>query len=356
MPLTIRQAEPADAPVIAEFNSLLAEESEGKTLDMDLLEPGVAAVLTDPHKGLYFLAEDDGISVGQVGLTFEWSDWRNGWFWWIQGVYVRKEARRKGVFRALYGHVEAMARRDPGVIGLRLYVEEGNKSAQETYDKLGMGRTGYFVLEKYPLAIGETPQAPTSSSARAPAVFVLAGSNGAGKTTASRTLLAERMKLMTFVNADIIAQGLGGFNPDAVATEAGRIMLQRLDELAAAQADFALETTMSGLSLAVSLQRWKDAGYSIHLVYFWLANPELAVARVAERVRKGGHNVPEDTIRRRYKRSIQNFFRRYRPLATTWEVYNNTETNTYELIASMDLEGGERVLKSELWEQFQRSS
>jgi GNAT superfamily N-acetyltransferase len=151
MPLTIRQAGPADAPVIVEFNCALAEESEGKTLDAATLEPGVNAVLADPLKGLYFLAEEDGRPVGQIALTYEWSDWRNGWFWWIQSVYVRKEARRKGVFRALYGHIEEKARRDPEVIGLRLYVEEKNESAQETYFKLGMERTGYFVLEKYPL-------------------------------------------------------------------------------------------------------------------------------------------------------------------------------------------------------------
>jgi len=212
MPFTVRQAGPADAPAIIEFNRLLAEESEGKTLDAAVLEPGVAAVLADPRKGLYFLAEEDRRPVGQMGLTFEWSDWRNGWFWWIQSVYVRREARRKGVFRALYRHIEEMARRDREVIGLRLYVEDANEAAQKTYHKLGMTRTGYVLLEKYPLVTAAPPQTAVLEARRPPAVFVLAGSNGAGKTTASRTLLAERMKLLTFVNADIIAQGLGGFN------------------------------------------------------------------------------------------------------------------------------------------------
>jgi ribosomal protein S18 acetylase RimI-like enzyme len=151
MQLTIRQARPPDAPVIVDFNRRLAEESEGKTLDAEILKPGVAAVLADSRKGLYFLAEADGRIVGQVGLTFEWSDWRNGWFWWIQSVYVRKEARRQGVFRALYRHIKEMARRDPEVIGLRLYVEHANESAQRTYLQLGMARTGYFVLETFPL-------------------------------------------------------------------------------------------------------------------------------------------------------------------------------------------------------------
>jgi GNAT superfamily N-acetyltransferase len=151
MPFTIRQAGPADAAVIIEFNRLLALESEGKTLDAEVLGVGVAAVLADPVKGLYWLAEEDGRVVGQIGLTFEYSDWRNGWFWWIQSVYVRLETRRKGVFRLLYRHIEEMAQRNPTVIGLRLYVDEANTGAQQTYLNLGMERTGYFVLEKYPL-------------------------------------------------------------------------------------------------------------------------------------------------------------------------------------------------------------
>jgi predicted ABC-type ATPase/GNAT superfamily N-acetyltransferase len=353
MAVTIRQAGPADALVVVEFNHRLAEESEGKTLDAALLEPGVAAVLADANKGLYYLAEEDGRALGQIGLTFEYSDWRCGWLWWIQSVYVRPEARRQGVFRSLYCHVENLARQDPSVIGLRLYVEEANKAAQQTYFKMGMTRTGYLVLEKYPL---ETPTSSPTVFTRSPTVIVLGGSNGSGKTTASRTLLAERMALLTFVNADLIAQGLGGFNPEAVAAEAGRIMLQRLNELAAARADFAMESTLSGMTLANWLKRLKETGYTVHLVYFWLVSPELAVARVAERVSKGGHNVPEETIRRRYHRSIQSFFRRYRPLATTWEVYNNSDPSSYELLAYGDPDCDEKVLNTELWEQFQRSS
>src|SRR5262245_53766191 len=151
MPVTVRRAAPADAPVVVEFNRLLAEESEGKTLDLSLLTPGVAAGLADECKALYFVAEADGATVGQMMITFEWSDWRNGWFWWIQSVYVRPEARRQGVFRALFDHVHQAARHDPTVIGLRLYVERDNKAAQETYQRMGMEWTSYLVLEKYPL-------------------------------------------------------------------------------------------------------------------------------------------------------------------------------------------------------------
>lgn len=151
MSIPIRPATPADAGVIVEFNLLLAQESEGLTLDLTRLTPGVAAGLADPVKGRYFIAEQDGKILGQMMITYEWSDWRNGWFWWIQSVYVRPEARRQGVFRALFDHVQALARRDPEVIGLRLYVERENHNAQQTYLRLGLERTGYFVLEKYPL-------------------------------------------------------------------------------------------------------------------------------------------------------------------------------------------------------------
>src|SRR4051794_30784856 len=106
MPPSLRRAVPADAPVVVEFNRLLAQESEGKALDPAVLSAGVAAALADPARGLYFLAEQDGQVLGQILITTEWSDWRNGWFWWIQSVYVRPEARRRGVFRALFEHVE----------------------------------------------------------------------------------------------------------------------------------------------------------------------------------------------------------------------------------------------------------
>jgi GNAT superfamily N-acetyltransferase len=151
MPWTVRTATPADAPVIVEFNHLLARESEGTELDLAVLTRGVQAVLADPHKGLYFLAEGEGQVAGQTGITFEYSDWRSGWFWWIQSVYVRPEHRRRGVFRTLYDHIERLARADPEVIGLRLYVENANRTAQETYLRQGMRPAGYFVLEKYPL-------------------------------------------------------------------------------------------------------------------------------------------------------------------------------------------------------------
>jgi len=112
---------------------------------------GVEALLADPHKGVYYLTEDGGKVLGQISTTTEWSDWRNGWFWWIQSVYVCKEARRQGVFRALYNHVYQAACADPGVVGLRLYVEKENHVAKWTYLQLGMEEEGYVVLHRGPL-------------------------------------------------------------------------------------------------------------------------------------------------------------------------------------------------------------
>jgi ribosomal protein S18 acetylase RimI-like enzyme len=151
MPLTIRRASAADTDVLVAFNQALAQESEGKSLDPNVLRAGVAAGLTDPAKALYFVAEDNGTVLGQLMVTTEWSDWRNGWMWWIQSVYVRPEARRAGVFRTLYEHVYQAACAEAGVIGLRLYVEHANDSAQQTYRRLGMDQTGYLVFERCPL-------------------------------------------------------------------------------------------------------------------------------------------------------------------------------------------------------------
>jgi GNAT superfamily N-acetyltransferase len=151
MSLTIRRATPADAPVLVAFNAAIAWETEHKRLDPDVLAAGVRAVFDDPARGFYTVAERGNEVVGQMMVTFEWSDWRNGWFWWVQSVYVRDDARREGVFRALYREVERQAAADPAVIGLRLYFETDNARAQSTYRALGMSDTTYGVMELYPL-------------------------------------------------------------------------------------------------------------------------------------------------------------------------------------------------------------
>jgi GNAT superfamily N-acetyltransferase len=149
VPITVRQARPEDAATIADFNCRLALESEGKTLQPAVVSAGVAASLADPeNKGPYFLAEIDGQVVGTMQITFEWSDWRNGWAWWIQGVFVREDARRQGVFRTLYEHVIGAAQRRGNVIAVRLYVEKENVRAQQTYLSLGMNWLSYGMMER----------------------------------------------------------------------------------------------------------------------------------------------------------------------------------------------------------------
>lgn len=125
----------------------MARETEGLELDRDRLRRGVEAVLEDRTKGFYWVAEIDNRVVGQTLVTQEWSDWRNGAFWWIQSVYVEPESRGSGVFRALYEHVDREARAHPGVCGLRLYVEQENHKAQNAYERLGMKRTPYWIYE-----------------------------------------------------------------------------------------------------------------------------------------------------------------------------------------------------------------
>jgi predicted ABC-type ATPase len=188
----------------------------------------------------------------------------------------------------------------------------------------------------------------------APTVIVLAGPNGAGKTTSARTFLADTLYLMTFVNADAIAQGLSGFDPESMAREAGRLMLQRLHALAEQQASFAFETTLAGRAYARWLRSLRQTGYVVHLVYFWLASADLAVARVAERVQMGGHGIAEETIRQRYGRSIDNFFRLYLPVVTSWEVYDNSGSGPPQRVAERDKTGREVVLNQAIWDEMQK--
>jgi ribosomal protein S18 acetylase RimI-like enzyme len=145
--MKIRKARPADAAVIAEFNTRLAWETENLKLDAPTIRRGVRAVLNDATKGIYFVAEKDGAVVGQLLITYEWSDWRNGNFWWIQSVYVAAEHRKAGVFRSLFAQIQKLAQSRRDACGLRLYVEKNNQRAQRTYAKLGMTKTHYEMFE-----------------------------------------------------------------------------------------------------------------------------------------------------------------------------------------------------------------
>jgi predicted ABC-type ATPase len=166
-----------------------------------------------------------------------------------------------------------------------------------------------------------------------PSVIALAGPNGAGKSTVGPGLLRGALQVTTFVNADVIAQGLSAFDPDAVAFAAGRVMRARLRELAARRASFAFETTLAGRTHAPWLRMLIRTGYAFRLVFLWLPSAELAVERVRSRVELGGHSVPEQTIRRRYVAGLRNFFTVYRLMATTWRLYDNARTIGPRLIA-----------------------
>jgi len=144
---TIRRGAQADRDLIAANNRAMALETEGKRLDALASAAGVDGLFADPARGFYLLAERAGQCVGQLMVTREWSDWRNADFWWIQSVYVEPAERRKGVFSALYRHLEAEARADPAVCGLRLYTEHGNENAQRTYEALGMRKAHYLMYE-----------------------------------------------------------------------------------------------------------------------------------------------------------------------------------------------------------------
>jgi len=145
--MEIREATAAEVDIIIEFNAAMAYETENKNLDYDLLTQGVKAIFSQPANGTYYVAEVSRKIVGQLLITREWSDWRHAHFWWIQSVYVAPEWRRQGVFKALYRHVEQLARHDPHVCGLRLYVERENFKAQLAYQSLGMHLAPYLMFE-----------------------------------------------------------------------------------------------------------------------------------------------------------------------------------------------------------------
>lgn len=157
-----------------------------------------------------------------------------------------------------------------------------------------------------------------------PDIIVIGGPNGAGKTTAAKVLLPETLSLLEFVNADNIAAGLSPFNPEAVAISAGRIMLERMHELVRMETSFAIETTCAGRGHARFLRDCQSRGWRITLLYLWLDHPALAVRRVAQRVREGGHNIPPDVIERRYWAGLRNMMELYLPLADSASIHDNT--------------------------------
>ena len=191
----------------------------------------------------------------------------------------------------------------------------------------------------------ETEKAPG-----APIAIMLAGPNGAGKTTTAMSLFRETMRSVEFVNADIIAQGLAGTHPDSVALDAAAVMLERLHALAEKKVSFAFETTGASRSFAPWLKNLKSDGYEFRFFFFWLRNADFAIGRVAERVRLGGHHVPEDRIRSRYEGGLRNFFNLYLPIATQWQLIDNNG------VARIIATGGEgldtRIGDAMLWNKL----
>lgn len=155
-------------------------------------------------------------------------------------------------------------------------------------------------------------------------VIIIAGPNGAGKTTFAREFLPNEAGCPMFVNADLIAAGLAPFAPGTVAVRAGRLMLQEMDRHFAAGESFAFETTLSGRMYLQRIPVWQAAGYRVELIFLRLANPEQAIARVAQRVRQGGHHVDEEVIRRRFAAGMENFTRHYAPVVDSWALYDNS--------------------------------
>ena len=163
-------------------------------------------------------------------------------------------------------------------------------------------------------------------------LFIISGCNGAGKTTASYTILPEMLDCNEFINADEIAKGLSPFNPESVAIQSGRLMLNRINELIENGVDFAFETTLSSRIYVNTIRKTQEEGYFVTVMYFWLNSPELAIERVKIRVEEGGHNIPEDVIRRRYDSGIKNMFNLYCPIADYWLFIDNSKT-PFEIIA-----------------------
>jgi predicted ABC-type ATPase len=185
-----------------------------------------------------------------------------------------------------------------------------------------------------------------------PTVYVFAGPNGAGKTTFATEYLPAFAECLEFVNADLIAAGLSPFAPETQATRAGELLLMRIKELCEARRDFGFETTLAGRSHVQTLKGMKTAGYRIMLFFLWLPNADLAVARVANRVRQGGHSVAEDTIRRRFDLGLRNLFQMYLPIVDTWWLFDASRFP--QLLVAHENQLRLHILKAELYESIQR--
>ncbi len=184
---------------------------------------------------------------------------------------------------------------------------------------------------------------------RQPQVYIIAGPNGSGKTTFASKFLPKYADCPSFINADTIARGLAGFSPDAVALRAGRILLEQIEAYAKKRIDFAFETTLSGTNHLLRLRNRKEAGYAIHLFFLWIPDVRLSLARIASRVKMGGHNIPEEVVRRRFHKGIKNFFQHCRTVVDSWMLFDNSGS-TPQFIAE-EKRGELRILDKELYDR-----
>lgn len=187
-----------------------------------------------------------------------------------------------------------------------------------------------------------------------PNVYIIAGCNGAGKTTASYTVLPEMLQCNEFVNVDELAKGLSPFNPDKAAIEAGRLMLIKMHKLVDQKADFAFETTLSPRSYVNLVKRARVDGYHIVLLYFWLNTVDLAIERVKSRVIEGGHNVARDVIKRRYQTGLVNLFDRYIPICDYWMIFDNSRLKA-ELVAEGFIKNEPIIKNNFIFDQIKQS-
>lgn len=180
-----------------------------------------------------------------------------------------------------------------------------------------------------------------------PTLYIIAGCNGAGKTTASMTVLPEVLDCREFVNADEIAKGLSPLNPKSMALEAGKLMLHRINQLLARHSSFAIETTLATRSYRSLVERAKAEGYTVILLFFWLPSPEMAESRVANRVAEGGHDIPKDVIHRRYWAGLKNFFNIFAPIVDKWSLFDNSE-NTAPIVIYNEVKDSDKLTKIKL--------
>jgi len=188
-----------------------------------------------------------------------------------------------------------------------------------------------------------------------PTLYIIAGCNGAGKTTASYTILPEMLNCKEFVNADSIALGISPFQPDKAAFEAGRVMLQRIDQLINDKVNFAFETTLSTKSYKETIKKARQKGYKIMLLYFWIDSPKLAIDRIKKRVEKGGHHIPDNIVKRRYKRGLENLFSIFIPLCDYWLIIDNRQLQPFN-VADGNYKVEKSIYNAEIWQRIQSSA